>query len=77
MSNMIDRKTAEAARRRVIQIDSAGDPDPKLYAGGTINALRAERAECCKLWNDFCAQETARLAAKPMRINPMVALFGG
>lgn len=60
---MIDRKTAEAARRRVIQIDAAVDPDPKLYAGGTINALRSERAECCKVWNEFCAEETKRLAA--------------
>lgn len=68
MSNAIDRKTAEAARRNVIRIDAQRNPD------GVDLAIRSE---CCKLWNAFCEQETARLAAKPLRVNPMVALFGG
>lgn len=74
MTNPIDRKTAEVARRRVIEIDCY---DRSIYRDEFLATLDAERAERCKLWNDFCAQETARLDAKPMRINPTVALFGG
>ncbi len=63
---MIDRKTAEAARRRVMQRDAC-----------SAGAVDSQRAEDVKLWNDFCSQEQARLDAKTMRINPMVSLFGG
>jgi len=71
MTNPIDRKTAEAARRTVLRIDALSD------ACGARQYEAAERAECVKVWNEFCAQETHRLEAKPLRINPMATLFGG
>lgn len=57
---MIERKTAEAARRRVIEIDRY---DREVYRAEFLATLDAERAECVKLWNEFCAEETKRLAA--------------
>lgn len=79
MTNRIDRKTAEAARRRVIEIDRT--PCSCSRGGSAAYCEHRdtddERAACVKLWNEFCAEETKRLAEKPMRINPMVALFGG
>ncbi len=61
MSNAIDRKTAEAARRKVIQIDALLNTDTEDD--------HLVRADCLKIWNDFCAQETNRLAAKDKRAN--------
>jgi hypothetical protein len=52
MGNVIDRKTAEAARRRVLEIDKQADD------------LSAERGPLVQLWNEFCCQEQARLDAK-------------
>jgi hypothetical protein len=57
MSNApIDRKTAEAARRNVIRIDAMR---------GATDLDRAIRAECVKVWNEFCQGEQRRLDAKP------------
>ena len=55
MSNSIDRKTAEAARRAVLVIDAT---EPRMPGHDAI------RAESVKLWNEFCAQETRRLERK-------------
>lgn len=52
---MIDRKTAEAARRDVIAIDAQSNPS---------EVDRIHRDECCKVWNEFCIAETRRMAAK-------------
>lgn len=52
---MIDRKTAETARRYARRIDGIANPD------GVDIAIRAE---CGKVWNEFCAEETRRLEAK-------------
>lgn len=51
---MIDRKTAEAARRRAIEIEQTTDCYP----------MGDEHSACVKVWNEFCAQETRRLARK-------------
>jgi len=53
---MIDRKTAEAARRRVIQIDDLED-------AATLEQ-RAERGRLVRIWNAFCAEEQRRLDAR-------------
>jgi hypothetical protein len=52
---MTDRKTAEAARRRVIEIDDLAD--------ATLDQ-RWERTRCLMVWNNFCAEESQRLAAR-------------
>jgi hypothetical protein len=64
----IDRKTAEAARRRVMQRDAC-----------SAGAVDSQRAEDVKLWNDFCSQEQARLDVRqtPVGSEPYAALWGG
>ena len=59
MTNPIDRKTAEAARRKVIHIDAQRKP-PRV---GDL----AVRTWACNVWNEFCQQEQARLDAKDER----------
>lgn len=57
MSNSISRPEAESAKRRAQQIGRLhGSP---VYSP----ALESERRACVALWNEFCAAETARLAA--------------
>ena len=51
---MIDRKTAEAARRRALAIESATN----------AAELESERVACVATWNSFCAAETLRMAPK-------------
>jgi hypothetical protein len=53
---MTDRKTAEAARRRVIEIDDLED-------AATLEQ-RAERGRLVRVWNGFCAEENRRLPAR-------------
>lgn len=53
---MIDRKTAETARRTAIRIDNMSKPD------GVDLAIRKD---CVRVWNEFCAAEERRLSAKP------------
>jgi hypothetical protein len=68
---MIDRKTAEAARRRAIQLDHCSQNCSCSRGGNAAScectSLETERRACVKLWNEFCVQETNRLAAKDMR----------
>lgn len=56
MSFAIKRPEAETARRRALAIEQLDYRD--------IPALDEERRACVGIWNEFCAEETARLAAK-------------
>lgn len=62
---MNDRRIAEAARRRAQELDGAKEP-----------GLVAERAECVKVWNTFCAAEQRRMdAAAKGRRDPKVQVY--
>lgn len=57
----IARKYAEAARARARILSGVEGP-----LGGCAPRHEAEHRECVAIWNQFCAEETARMnAPKP------------
>lgn len=52
----IDRKYAEAARARARILSGVEGP-----LGGCAPRHEAEHRECVAIWNQFCAEETARI----------------